>query len=254
LKPAAVLVLIASRHDAAAGALCRRAPAGTARVLSWRDLSTPGWRYYAHPEDGHDSVVIGGVPLATAAVSAVVTRCPSVPPYELGHIVPADRAYVAAEMTATLLAWLTRLRCPVANRPHAGCLSGPRWHPERWSAVATSLGLSALPLARRAVPGLLPSTPRPLAPPGFEHHAVTVVGDRAIEPADSSRVEPRPEIAHAALAVAHAVGTALLRVWFAVRGTEYWFLGADLDADLANASVADALLTHLALAALAGQP
>jgi hypothetical protein len=254
LKPAAVLVVIASRRDAAAAALCRRAPAGAARVLSWRDLSTRGWRYYGHPEDGHDTVVIGGVPLTTAAVSAVITRCPSVPPHELGHIVPADRAYVAAEMTATLLAWVTRLGCPVANQPHAGCLSGPRWHPERWSAVATSLGLRALPLARRAVPGLLPSPPRPLAPPGFEPHTVTVVGDRAIEPAESSRVEPRPELTDAALAVAHAAGTALLRVRFAVRGTEYWFLGADLDADLANASVADALLAHVALAALAGQP
>ena len=64
-------------------------------------------------------------------------------------------------------------------------------------------------------------------------------------------MEPRPEITDAALAVAHAAGTALLRVWFAVRATEYWFLGADLAADLANASVADALLTHVALA---GQP
>ena len=63
-----------------------------------------------------------------------------------------------------------------------------------------------------------------------------------------------PSAAGTALAVAHAAGTALLRVWFAVRGTEYWFLGADLDADLANASVADALLAHVALAAPAGQP
>ena len=239
-----MLVVIASRHDAAAAALCRRAPPGTAAVLSWRDLSTPGWRYYGDPDDGEDAVVIGGATVTVAAITAVVTRCPSVPPHELGHIVPADRGYVAAEMTALLLAWLARLRCPVVNRPNAGSLCGPRWHPERWTALATSRGLPALPLTRRAVPGLAPSVRGPIFPPGFEHRPVTVVGPRAIDTAPAQ--DPlSPDITDAALALARAAGVALLRVHFAVRDGEHPFAGADLDVDLADAPVADALLEHV---------
>src|SRR5207248_10861849 len=123
-------------------------------------------------------------------------RCPSAPPHELSHIVPADRDYVAAEMTAALLAGLARLRCPVINPPSGSSLCGPRWHPERWSILATSLGLPLLPLTRRAVPGLAPIAPRAVAPPGCEHHAVTVVGSRAIGPA-SDHDKPRSELADA---------------------------------------------------------
>jgi hypothetical protein len=241
-----VLVVIASRHDASAASLCHRAPPGTATVLSWRDLSTPGWRYYDDPGDGEDEVVIGGMPLAAVSISTVVTRCPSVPPHELGHIVPADRGYVAAEMTALLLAWLARLRCPVINRPSAGSLCGPRWHPERWTALAASLELPVTRLTRRAVPGLPPHTPGPTPPPGFEHRSVTVVGSRAIDTTPAP--EPSaPDVSNAALALARGAGVALLRVHFAVRHAEHRFLSADLDVDLAEARVADALLEHVEL-------
>jgi hypothetical protein len=232
-----VLVVVASRSDAAARALCERAPPGTAHVLSWRDLSTPGWRYYSHSDDGEDAAVIGGRSIANTEISAVVTRCPAVPPHELGHIVPADRTYVAAEMTALLVAWLTRLQCAVLNRPRDGCLCGPRWPPERWTMLATSLGLRAVPVARRAVPGLAPSASRPAAPPGFKLHTVTVVGPHAHAGGD-----PSEATADAAVTLARAAGVTLLKTEFAVRGSEYWFLGAGLDVDLAAAPVADALL------------
>lgn len=221
-----MLVVVASRSDAAARALCERAPPGTAHLLSWRELSTPGWRYYGDPEDGEDTAVI-------AEITAVVTRCPAVPPHELGHIVPGDRAYVAAEMTALLVAWLTRLRCPVFNRPRDGCLCGPRWPPERWTMLASSLGLRAVPVERRAVPGLAPSTTRAAAPPGFELRTVTVVG----RDADASG-----DLADAALTLARAAGVTLLRTEFAVRGGEHVFLCAGLDVDIAAPPVADALL------------
>jgi len=232
-----VLVVVASRSDTAARALCERAPPGTAQLLSWRDLSTTGWRYYSDPDDGRDGAVIGGRPTSTAEISAVVTRCPAVPPHELGHIVPADRTYVAAEMTALLVAWLTRLRCPVLNRPRDGCLCGPRWPPERWTMLAASLGLHAVPVSRRAVPGLAPSASRPAAPPGFELNTVTVVGPHAHASGDAPET-----LADAAVTLARAAGVTLLKTEFAVRGTEYWFLGAGLDVDLAAAPVADALL------------
>lgn len=242
-----MLVVLASRTDTAAQALCARAPAGNAHVLTWRDLSTPGWRYYGDPDDRRGAAVIGGRPTADKEISAVVTRCPSVPPHELGHIVPGDRAYVAAEMTALLLAWLTRLPCPVINRPHGGCLCGPRWAPERWTVLATSLGLRALPVARRAMPGLAPSRPRPAAPPGADTRSVTIVGSRAMTPSNGNTDVPE-ELADDALRLARRAGLSLVRVEFAIRGSEHWFLGADLNVDLADASVADALLEHAGVA------
>jgi len=242
-----VLVVLASRHDPAARALCERAAPGSARVLAWRDLSISGWRYHGAPDDGDDAIVLGGARIAAAAISAVVTRCPSVPPHELSHIVPADRAYVAAEMTATLRAVLARLRCPVVNRPTASSLCGPRWHPERWTTLAASLGLRVLPLARRAVPGLAPSPPRLVAPAGRELHRVTVVGAQTLGTTGEEH-EPRPELADAALALARAADVTLLRVDFAVRGAERWFVGASLDPDVGAAPVADALLDHLGIA------
>jgi len=236
-----VLVVLASRSDAAARALCERAPAGTAQLLSWRDLSTTGWRYYSDPDDGGDAAVIGGRPITNAEIDAVVTRCPAVPPHELGHIVPADRTYVAAEMTAFLVAWLTRLRCPVLNRPRDGCLCGPRWPPERWTMLATSLGLRAVPVARRAVPGLAPGTTRPAAPAGFELRTVTVVGPHAHVSDDTPET-----LADAAVTLARGAEVILLKTEFAVRGSEYWFVGAGLDVDLAAPPVADALLATAA--------
>jgi hypothetical protein len=218
-------------------------------VLVWRDLSTPGWRHYADPDDGEDAAVLAREPIADAELSAVLTRCLSVPPDELSHIVPADRGYVAAEMTATLLAWLAHLRCPVINPPTATSLRGLRWHPERWTMLATSLGLRALPVVRRAVPGLVPSQPAAIAPRGFEQYSVTVVGPRVIEPASHSG-EPGPELADDTRAIARAARLTLLRVHWALRGAEHWFLGADLDVDLAAAPVADALLHHVGLGTL----
>jgi hypothetical protein len=249
-----VLVVLASRGDASARALCERAPLGAARVLAWRDLSTPDWRHYSDPDDGEDTTVVAGARVLDTAISAVVTRCSWVPPHELSHILPSDRAYVAAEMTASLAAWLAGLRCPVINPATANSLSGPRWQPERWTMLAASLGLRALPVVRRAVPGLMPSRPRASAPVGFEQASVTVVGPRVIHhPRRDGTAQPQPDtqldgqLADDSRALATVAQLTLLRVHWALRGAEHWFLGADLDVDLAAAPVAEALLEHVGL-------
>jgi hypothetical protein len=121
----------------------------------------------------------------------------------------------------------------VLNRPRDGCLCGPRWPPERWTMLATSLGLRAVPVSRRAVPGLAPSASRPAATPGFELHTVTVVGSHA---------QGSDDLADAAVTLARAAGVILLKTEFAVRGSEHVFLGAGIDVDLAAAPVAEALL------------
>jgi hypothetical protein len=62
----------------------------------------------------------------------------------LEHIVTEDREYVAAEMAAFLLAWLTELKCPVINRPSTTCLCGPGWSAAQWEQAAVQAGIRAV--------------------------------------------------------------------------------------------------------------
>jgi hypothetical protein len=55
---------------------------------------------------------------------------------ELVWIASADRAYVAAEANAFLVAWLDALPCRVVNRPSPLSLCGPVWGARHWGAAA----------------------------------------------------------------------------------------------------------------------
>jgi len=146
---------------------------GAALMTPW-DLSRPGWVL----EDGRpelDRCVIAGEKHSCRDISGVLVRATHVAPEDLSHIAEPERRYVAAEMTAFLIHWMTRLSCPVLNRPSAGCLGNPGWHPEHWAIMAGRVGLDARPVQRRvgfgpAESGAIPGGTR----------AVTVVGARAL--------------------------------------------------------------------------
>jgi hypothetical protein len=179
-----VLLVLASASDQIAAAFTR-ASAGRARLVTAADLSTPGWLATV-PARGAAVAAVGGEQVPSAALDGVLVRLDLVRPSELGHIVPADRAYVAAEMTAFLRYWLSLLDCPVLNPPGGACLSGPGWPAEQWLHAAAGAGLAA----RTATPG------QPL-----EH--VTVVGDRVLGPAWLHAI---------ARTLSRAAGTPLLEV------------------------------------------
>jgi hypothetical protein len=63
---------------------------------------------------------------------------------DLSHIIPADRAYVAAEMNAFLRFWLRELSCPMLNRPTPNGFAGPQWRHEQWVHTAARLGIPVL--------------------------------------------------------------------------------------------------------------
>ena len=67
---------------------------------------------------------------------------------ELVSIAPGDRGYVAAEMSAFLVAWLSDLVCPVLNRPTAASLIGPALRREQWMSLAREVGVRVLPETR----------------------------------------------------------------------------------------------------------
>jgi hypothetical protein len=170
--------------------------------------------------------------LPVSRLSGVLCRLAAVRPCELLEIVPEERQYVAAEVTAFLLAWLDTLPCRVVNAPSALCLSGPGWRREQWLYAAWRLGIPALATVRRVVPG------RASADLAKAHTAaVTVVG--------SSCATGPPQLMALAQRLAGAARVDLLTVWFAQAGTGYAVTGADAWPDVSTSSVAIPLLELL---------
>jgi hypothetical protein len=203
----------------------------SAMLLTPGDLSVPGWRHYL-AASGASVAVIGGRKIALAEVTGVVTCLPSVPELELLHIAPADRAYVAAEMTAFLLSWLSALRCPVVNRPSPTCLSGPYWRPEQWAYVASQVGMRVQPVHRRVA--FLADA----APATMESITVTVVGEHCLGQADTAMMTGARRLARAA-------NVELLAVRVSGPGPDATFLGADLCLDLTSEETAIEVLEYL---------
>ena len=228
-----MIVIIASRYDEVARALARRWQAYDARLLTVQDLSVRGWRYV--PDDFTSStVVIEGKEVASEEISGVLTRLSSVPEQELSHIVPADRSYVAVEMMAFLVAWLSGLPCPVLNRPTPACLSGPNWRPEQWRYTAAKIGIPVCPVQRRHRASAQNTTTEPVA----NVATMTVVGKRCIG-------EAHEALAIQARRLAAAADVDLLSVNFSSTEPGAFLVGAQPWPDVAVDEVADAVLDYL---------
>jgi hypothetical protein len=221
-----VVLVTASRRDAAATALAARDGA-VVRLVTPDDLSQEGWRFrLSDPAGGMASV--GGSALSAADIAGVVTRLPAVTAHDLPHIADDDRDYVAVEMNAFLLAWLTSLPCPVVNRPTPRCLAGPHWRQEQWVLAAERLGIPARPLVRRTNE----ESPTPVAAPP---HVVTVVGREHFG-------AEHEELAERAHALADAAGADLLSVGFDGPRRDARFVNASLWLDLGDAAIGDAVI------------
>jgi hypothetical protein len=226
------LVILAGRWDEQAHTLARRWAFADAVVLSPIDLSRRGWRYYPGNPRAHRAV-IGERPLDAREIGAVLVRLPCVSADELSHIRSSDRTYVAEEMTAFLLAWLTELRCPVVNRPTASCLAGPAFRDEQWVQLAWSCGIPCQPVRRHV--RLNGSGDQPNQPAEV---TVTVVGRRQLGDA-------HPALAERAALVAEAAGTDVLAVTFDSAHADARFVGAHLWPETDRDDVADSLLELL---------
>jgi hypothetical protein len=172
--------------------------------------------------------------VATEEIAGVLTRLPYVDENELHHIVPGDRAYVSAEMTAFLVSWLSGLACPVLNRPTPTCLTGPNWRPERWVHAAAQLGIPVSPV-RRDVTLTSKAWKEVPRPPLL---TVTVVGDRWFGRIDHA-------LGVQAQRLAKAAGVDLLGVHFETTESDCTLLGVDFQPDVSSPEVADAILEYL---------
>jgi hypothetical protein len=222
-----VIAVVASERDPAVAALLDRWAPHAARVLSPRDLSTPGWRHHVGGA-GEEWAVVSAERVPAGEIRGVLTRLPRVGADDLLHIVPEDRDYVAAEMNAFLLSWLTRLGCPVVNRPTATSLMGRNLGRERWLVLAARAGL---PIAPARAGGADAERPRAF-------RAVTVVADRWVG-------DVAPLLGERAVRLAGLAGLPHCTVRFDGPDPGAAFTEAELFTDLADPRVADALLAHL---------
>jgi hypothetical protein len=237
-----VLLVLANQYDRSADDLVATWNRADVMVMRPADLSAGGWRYTPGDVRGGRFTVAGrSVPVAD--VDGVLTRMACVFEADLGHIIPADRAYVAAEMTAVLLAWLTELSelsVPVLNRPTATCLCGPLWPAERWLGAAAALGHSVVPAVRAVRLGCTPESSPP-ATAGFAATAtrpLTVVNGICFG-------APSTRCADTALRLARLAGCRLLTVHVANTRTGHAICGADPWPDLSDPAVAGAVLRVL---------
>ena len=231
---ASTVIVIASRGDGAARDFVERYAAAGARLMTPQDLSVVGWRHRPGTIDT-STAVVAGQPLAPGDITGVITRLACVAEYDLDYIVPADRTYVAAEMTALLRCWLAELPCPILNPPTPNCLSGPYWSHAKWVFTAGRLGLPITPVCRRltrstAVAAL--SEVQTTALP------VTVVGSRCFG-------EVHPILGQQARQLADAAGVDLLTVYFSGSEPGSGFVRADLWPDMTQDEVASAIFAYV---------
>jgi len=230
-----MIVILASRWDQTANAFAAYCGNQPVRILTCQDLCRSGWRQYLGRQTSGaastDMAVAQRRVMPQQDITGVLTRLACVTGDELVEIAPQDRGYVAAEMTAFLLFWASRLTCPVLNRPTPMCLSGPFWRAEQWVHVAARAGIPVQALRRTTSSesaAVAPTTSR----------AVTVIGERIFGEAD-------PDLLHQAQCLAGLAGVAMLTVYFSGPERGATFIGADTFPDLGDNRLRDAALEYL---------
>jgi hypothetical protein len=231
-----MIVILASRWDTAA----QNSAAGWAgppvAVMTARDLSQAGWYQSVGARGastGNHCAVIDGRSIADHEITGVLTRVSWITDAELPEIVTQDRAYVAAEMSAFLLFWLSGLTCPVLNTPTPTCLAGPGWRPERWTRAAAELGMCVRAVERDT------RGDRPQGDAGRSIHTVTVIGSHAVG-------DVHADLKQRARRLAELAGVNFLHVGFSGRELGAPFVGADVFPPLDDEGVQAAVLDHLA--------
>jgi hypothetical protein len=227
-----MIIVFAQEHDETAKNLVRRWKDRGARLMVSADLSRAGWSCTSR-NPASSQYVIEGVRYDSSEIQGVLVRSPAVMASDLSHITSSDRSYVASEMTAFLVYWLTTLRCPVLNRPTPRSLCGPGWYPEHWIHYAAQAGLRVRPMSRSIT---LTSVDPPRWPEcSGPFTELTVVGRAAFGNAT-------PDVAAKACALAAVAGVDLVKFRF----DGACFLQADLCPTLDDERVEQAVLGYFA--------
>jgi len=234
-----MIIIVASRYDSPACRFKDRQVGESVCLLTGEDLSVAGWRYRVSDPSG-SIAMIGGLPVNQSEISGVLTRLEWVWEGELLEIVENDRAYVAAEMSAFLVSWLSELTCPILNRPSPGSLNGPAWGRERWNFAASKAGMRVAPIRRRASLTLSSKGDEERdeeARESLRQVSVTVVGNRCVG-------DVHETLGKQARRLANIAKMDLLAVQFSSAEPDATFVSACALADIENSAVAEAVLNY----------
>jgi hypothetical protein len=223
-----MIVVVASVHDVRARRIVAHWRSQGATMLSAEDMCARGWRLTVPHNPSLAMAVIGGRTVPASIITGILTLRPCIFPEELRDLDPGQRDYVAAELNAFLLAWLTVQSGPVLNRPTTGCLSGPNWQAEQWVHLAAGMGIPAC--TRRSIPV------RGDDAFGGSVVEVIAVGERCFGSDD-------PTLRDWTQMLARAAGVELLSVRFSAEDGR--FIAANIWPPLTDPDVLDAVLQRL---------
>ncbi|HYV95207.1 MAG TPA: hypothetical protein VE978_25760 [Chitinophagales bacterium] len=169
-----MVLVIASILDEAAASLVNKFTRGAASLLTSMDLSRKDTDILFHQiEKG--SIVASGKKIQLGNISGVLTLIPNIYPMELVQINKEDRSYVASEMNAFMLWFLSQLKCPVLNPPSPTCLNGQLWRLEYWMKLAQQQAIPTLSLKRSNTRSYTTNTLK-----NEDYARITVIGRKCI--------------------------------------------------------------------------
>src|SRR3954454_10181229 len=106
-----MILVLANSRDLPARRLVETWRAHDARLITLANLSRAGWRHYLGAPAPEIALACGEL-IPAASINGVIPRIPWVTPEDLLHVVDGDRHYVAAEISAFLLAGLRPVSRP----------------------------------------------------------------------------------------------------------------------------------------------
>ncbi len=226
-----MILVIASELDTLARDIVTNWPRKHAILLTPRDLCTRGWRIELGLTEGV-SVVASGTIVRLSEVSGVLSLLPYVFDYELFSIEESARKYVSAELRALLFYLLTRLRCPIINRPTAQNLSGPDWRHEQWALECQKVCIPTKRTYRKS---------RSLPPHGNDStlQSISVIGNTSVANND---LPYRPNV----VALAQCAGVTFLQVRFIEDAGSHCFHSVQLIPDLTDCNLVTAVQNYFA--------
>jgi hypothetical protein len=138
-----MIVVVGSRHDSVATDLVASWP--RAALCSAEDIVSLGW-VWPHRQLSSRTWIVNTKQVRDEDVTGVFIRRPTVYAEELATTHPADRAFLASEVHAFLMFVLATTSARVVNPVCNGAFGEEALRPERWSAVASEIGISVRPL------------------------------------------------------------------------------------------------------------
>jgi len=229
-----MIVVFANERDESATRLVQRWTNRGATLMASSDLSRAGWKCESR-NSSRSECVMGGMQHHSYEIEGVLIRRLAVVGSDLPHITPSDRSYVAAEMNAFLVYWLTALDCPILNRPTPRSLCGPGWYPEHWMQCAARAGLRVKAMKRAIKLSSVenPSWPKHEGP----YVEITIVGEDCFGDVGSA-------LARKALRVATMAGVQLVKLRFDGAGSDATFLAADVCPPIDDECIEQAVLGY----------